>query len=298
MKIETGGSVFMNEWKIGFIGTGVMGGGIIHHLLASGNEVHIYTRTKKKAVSLLSEGAIWHEKPSDVANHCNVIFTMVGYPADVKDVYLGKEGLIHNAAKGTIFIDLTTSTPSLAEEIAQMAAEHHMVALDAPVSGGDVGAKNGTLSIMVGGNEASYQKIYPILQLFGQNIVHHGDAGKGQHVKMSNQIVIGSTMIGVCEALTYAKKAGLDLDHVLKSISNGAAGSWSLSNLAPRMLNEDYEPGFYVRHFIKDLSIALEEAEKMNLTLPGLQLARTLYQEIASQGHEDDGTQSLITYYT
>ncbi|KIL47520.1 NAD(P)-dependent oxidoreductase [Jeotgalibacillus campisalis] len=287
----------MEQTKIGFIGTGVMGRGIINHLLMLPNEIHIYNRTKKKAASLVDKGAIWQDSPAQIARNCEVIFTMVGFPQDVEELYMGEEGLIKNADAGTIFIDLTTSTPSLATRLANFAQERSMAVLDAPVSGGDVGAKNGTLSIMAGGSEEIFNKILPLFKTFGENIVFHGPAGSGQHAKMSNQIVIASTMIGVCESLTYAKKAGLDLNLVLKSISTGAAGSWSLSNLAPRMIKDDLAPGFYVKHFIKDLSIALEEAQRMNLDLPGLQLAKSLYQEIAKAGHDEDGTQALIAYY-
>lgn len=288
----------MTEWKIGFIGTGVMGTGVISHMLAAKHDVYIYSRTKSKAESLIKKGAVWIESPAELAKACNLIFTMVGYPKDVEELYLNENGLIKNAEEGTILADLTTSTPSLANKIAHLAANHGLASIDAPVSGGDLGAKNGTLSIMAGGESSAFDKILPILELFGSNIIYHGPAGFGQHVKMSNQIVIASTMIGVCEALAYAKKAGLNLDEVLKSIANGAAGSWSLSNLAPRMLKEDYEPGFYVRHFIKDLNIAIEEAKRMDLHLPGLELACSLYNEISSEGYSDKGTQVLIKHYT
>ncbi|MEW9503129.1 NAD(P)-dependent oxidoreductase [Jeotgalibacillus marinus] len=287
----------MSKKKIGFIGTGVMGKGIISHLLADGHLVYVFNRTKEKTLPLIDKGAVWGGSPSSMAKECSVIFTMVGFPTDVEEVYLGPRGLLENGQSGSVFVDLTTSTPTLAKEIAEKAALKNITVLDAPVSGGDIGAKNGTLSIMIGGDEKAFQTILPIFQLFGQNIVYHGPAGLGQHVKMSNQIVIASTMIGVCESLVYAKEAGLDLDRVLKSISNGAAGSWSLSNLAPRMIKEDYDPGFYVRHFIKDLKIALTEAERMDMTLPGLALAHSLYEDIALQGHDKNGTQALITHW-
>ncbi|MGD7043492.1 NAD(P)-dependent oxidoreductase [Jeotgalibacillus proteolyticus] len=287
----------MEQKKIGFIGTGVMGTGIIQHLLALPNEIHIFNRTKKKADSLIENGAFWQDSPAHIAQTCQIIFTMVGYPKDVEELYLGKDGLLQHAQEETIFIDLTTSTPSLAVKLNQSAEELGLFILDAPVSGGDVGAKNGTLSIMAGGSEKSFSKVLPLFKTFGENIVYHGSAGSGQNTKMSNQIVIASTMIGVCESLTYAKKAGLSLDLVLKSISTGAAGSWSLSNLAPRMIDDDFAPGFYVKHFIKDLSIALEEAERMELKLPGLQLAYSLYNELSNSGYDDNGTQALIAYY-
>ncbi|MDG5473098.1 NAD(P)-dependent oxidoreductase [Jeotgalibacillus sp. ET6] len=287
----------MEQIKIGFIGTGVMGTGIIQHLLTLPNEIHIFNRTKKKADSLIKKGAVWQDSPTFIAQNCQVIFTMVGYPKDVEELYLGQDGLLHHALADTIFIDLTTSTPSLAVKLNQAAEKLGLSLLDAPVSGGDVGAKNGTLSIMAGGSEEKFARVLPLFKTFGQNIVYHGSAGSGQNAKMSNQIVIASTMIGVCESLTYAKNAGLSLDLVLKSISTGAAGSWSLSNLAPRMIVDDFEPGFYVKHFIKDLSIALEEAERMELKLPGLQLAHSLYNEISNAGYDDNGTQALISYY-
>ncbi|TDL35220.1 NAD(P)-dependent oxidoreductase [Jeotgalibacillus sp. S-D1] len=287
----------MTKWKIGFIGTGVMGSGVISHLLNAQQDVLIYSRTKSKAEPLIEKGAVWKDSPAEIAKSCNLIFTMAGYPKDVEELYLNEDGLITNAKEGAVLVDLTTSTPSLANRIALIASNHGLSTIDAPVSGGDVGARNATLSIMAGGEQSTFEEILPILELFGSNIIYHGPAGFGQHVKMSNQIVIASTMIGVCESLAYAKKAGLNLDHVLKSIANGAAGSWSLSNLAPRMLKEDYEPGFYVRHFIKDLNIAIEEAKRMDLNLPGLDLACSLYNEISSEGYSDNGTQVLIKHY-
>ncbi|KIL45888.1 NAD(P)-dependent oxidoreductase [Jeotgalibacillus soli] len=288
----------MEKWKIGFVGTGVMGKSIVLHLLQAGHEVYVYNRSKEKANELVDAGATWIDSPAGIAGHCDLIFTMVGNPSDVEEIYLGDQGMLAHGKAGVIFVDLTTSTPSLAEELARQAAQKEIVVLDGPVSGGDIGAKNGTLSIMVGGEQEIYGTILPILQLFGSNIVYHGKAGAGQHVKMSNQIAIASNMIGVCEALVYAKKAGLDPELVLKSISQGAAGSWSLANLGPKMLAENYEPGFYIRHFVKDLKIALGEADSMNLSLPGLSLAAKLYEELAADGHELSGTQALITYWS
>jgi 3-hydroxyisobutyrate dehydrogenase len=283
--------------KIAFIGTGVMGASIVKHLLKAGNEVTIYTRTKEKAIELLNLGAQWASSPAEASQNKDVIFTMVGYPSDVLDVYTGKQGIFAGANEGTIVVDMTTSEPTLAKKIYALSKEKNIHSIDAPVSGGDIGAQNGTLSIMVGGDQPIFEKLKPIFSLFGQNIVYQGSAGAGQHTKMCNQIVIASSMIGVCESIAYGRKAGLSIDEVLKSISSGAASSWSLSNLAPRMLQEDYAPGFYVKHFIKDMKIALQEAESMNLQLPGLKLAKELYSELVEMGYEDEGTQSLIKLY-
>lgn len=227
----------------------------------------------------------------------NVVITMVGYPKDVEEIYLGEGGLVHNARPGTYLIDMTTSKPSLAQNIYEQASARGLHALDAPVSGGDVGARDGTLSIMVGGDEAAFREVMPIFSAMGTNIVYQGKAGAGQHTKMCNQIAIASNMMGVCEAVAYAKRAGLDLNSVLKSIETGAAGSWSLSHLAPRMIKEDFAPGFYVKHFIKDMQIALEAAEEMGLEMPGVKQAKILYETLASAGEENSGTQVLIKWY-
>lgn len=283
--------------KIGFIGTGVMGSSLVKHLLDHEHEVSIFTRTAKKAESLVEDGAVLVGSPQKVAENCELIFTMVGYPADVEEVYFGERGLLENAKKGTVLVDLTTSQPRLAQQIFEEATQKGLHALDAPVSGGDIGAKNGVLSIMVGGEKEIFKQISPILNLFGENIVFQGPAGSGQHTKMCNQINIASTMIGVCESLIYAEKAGLDPERVLRSISSGAAGSWSLSNLAPKMINEDFRPGFYIKHFIKDMKIAAEEAENWGLDLPGLRLSLSMYEKVAAQGHEEKGTQALVEYY-
>ncbi|ALS78120.1 oxidoreductase [Planococcus kocurii] len=283
--------------KIGFIGTGVMGSSLVKHLLDHEHEVSIFTRTAKKAESLVKAGAFLVDSPQQVANNCELIFTMVGYPADVEEVYFGERGLLGNTKKGTILVDLTTSQPQLAQRIFEAATLKGLHALDAPVSGGDIGAKNGVLSIMVGGEKEIFKQISPVFNLFGENIVFQGPAGSGQHTKMCNQINIASTMIGVCESLIYAEKAGLDPERVLRSISSGAAGSWSLSNLAPKMINEDFRPGFYIKHFIKDMKIAAEEAENWGLDLPGLRLSLSMYEKVAAQGHEEQGTQALVEYY-
>lgn len=282
---------------IGFIGTGVMGKSMAGHLLKANYPLVVYSRTKEKALDLLEAGAIWVETPKDVALKASVIFTIVGYPKDVEEVYFGENGLIPNGKPGSFFIDMTTSAPSLAIRIFEASKKQGIQAIDAPVSGGDVGAKEATLSIMVGGEEEAYGEIHPILEKLGTNIVYQGGPGAGQHTKMANQIAIASNMIGVCEAIIYAEKAGLNPDVVLKSISTGAAGSWSLSNLAPKMLNGNFEPGFYIKHFIKDMKIALDEAEKMGMDAPGLALAKSLYEQLAEQGLENRGTQALYKYW-
>ncbi|WP_282155133.1 NAD(P)-dependent oxidoreductase [Cytobacillus gottheilii] len=282
---------------IGFIGTGVMGSSMAGHLLKAGYPLIVYTRSKEKAESLLEKGAEWAETPKDLAQKANVIITIVGYPHDVEEVYLGENGLIPNGKQDTYLIDMTTSTPSLAERIFQEAEAKGMKAIDAPVSGGDIGAKEARLTIMAGGKEEDFDEVKPILELMGQNIVYQGPAGSGQHTKMCNQIAIASNMIGVSEAIVYAEKAGLNPEQVLKSISAGAAGSWSLSNLAPRMTKGDFEPGFYIKHFIKDMNIALEEAERMGMMTPGLSLAKKMYAELAEKGEENSGTQALYKYW-
>jgi 3-hydroxyisobutyrate dehydrogenase len=283
--------------KIGFIGVGVMGASIVKHLVNAGHEVTIYTRTKSKAEHLLTLGAIWAENAGQASKNQDIIFTMVGYPQDVKEVYEGDDGILHNAKEGAIVVDMTTSEPTLAKHLYEAAKQRNLASLDAPVSGGDLGAQNGTLSIMVGGDYEVFEKMKSTFEIFGANIVYQGQAGAGQHTKMCNQIVIASGMIGVCEAIVYGRKAGLSIEDVLTSISSGAAGSWSLSNLAPRIVKEDFEPGFYVKHFIKDMKIALQEAEAMNLSLPGLDLAKKLYEELAAKGYNEKGTQALVNYY-
>ncbi|CAM4048630.1 oxidoreductase [Geobacillus stearothermophilus ATCC 12980] len=282
---------------IGFIGLGVMGKSMARHLLKAGYPLLAYTRTKEKAEDLLQEGAVWKETVADLAREADVVMTMVGDPHDVEQVYFGEGGILENARPGTYVIDMTTSTPTLAQSIYEAAKQKGIHALDAPVSGGDIGAREGTLTIMVGGDEDVFLACKPILERLGTNIVRQGGAGAGQHTKMCNQIAIATNMIGVCEAMAYAKRAGLDPFKVLESIAKGAAGSWSLSNLAPRMLSGDFAPGFYVKHFIKDMKIALEEAERMNLPLPGLALAKQLYEELAQAGEENSGTQALYKRY-
>lgn len=282
---------------IGFIGTGVMGKSMAQHLMDAGHEVHLYTRTKRKAEALLEKGAIWEEDVASLANKAEIIITMVGYPHDVEEIYLGDNGIIQHAEAGSYLIDMTTSDPKLAVEIAEKAAAKQLRSLDAPVSGGDVGAKNAKLAIMVGGTEEDFHAMLPIFKVIGENIVLQGSAGAGQHTKMANQISIASNMIGVCETIMYAKKAGLSPEKVLKSITTGAAGSFSLSKLAPRMIEGDFEPGFYIKHFIKDMKIALQNAKELGLLTPGLALSLELYEELAEKGLEDNGTQALIKWF-
>ena len=283
--------------ELGFIGTGVMGNSLVKHLLNAGHTVSIYTRTAKKAENLVEAGAVLAASPKEVAQQSEVVFTMVGYPSDVEEVYFGDNGLLSGAKAETVLIDLTTSQPNLARRIFEAAEAKKLKALDAPVSGGDIGAQKGKLSIMVGGEQETFDRVLPLLELLGENIVFQGPPGAGQHTKMCNQINIASNMIGVCESLIYAKKAGLDPEQVLRSISSGAAGSWSLSNLAPRMISEDFAPGFYLKHFIKDMKIAAEEAEAWGLDLPGLKLSLGMFEKLAAEGYNDNGTQALIQYY-
>lgn len=283
--------------KIGFVGTGVMGSSMASHLLEAGYDVFIYTRTKSKAEELLTKGAKWIDTPQALAKKVDVLISMVGYPKDVEELYLGQNGFLENLSAGAVAIDMTTSSPVLAKKIAEAFREKGIGALDAPVSGGDIGAKNGTLAIMVGGAEDAFLKVKPIFEILGSSVILQGDAGAGQHTKMVNQIAIASNMIGVTEAIIYAEAAGLNPARVLESISGGAAGSWSLSNLIPRVLQDDFSPGFFIKHFIKDMGIALSEAKQMGLELPGLSLAEKMYQTLADQGLSEEGTQALIKYY-
>ncbi len=270
-----------------------MGAAMAGHLQAAGYRLSVFNRTKQKAAALLDAGARWCDSPKKVAEDSDVTFTIVGYPHDVRNVILGPDGVLAGCKAGSTVVDMTTSQPSLAVEIAKSAAEKNAVSIDAPVSGGDVGAKNGTLSIMIGGDKATFAELDPIWQILGTTSVYQGPAGSGQHTKMVNQTLIATGMIGVCEALLYASQAGLDLPTVLKSVSSGAAGSWSLSNLAPRIIDNNFDPGFFVEHFIKDMGIAIEEANRMGLSLPGLALAKQLYHAVSAQGHARSGTHAL-----
>lgn len=282
---------------IGFIGTGVMGKSMARHLLNSGYPLRVFTRTKEKAAELIEEGAIWENSVQDVARSSDVIITMIGTPADVEEVYFGENGIIENAKPGTYAIDMTTSKPSLAKKIFKQAKEKGIHTLDAPVSGGDIGARDAKLAIMVGGEQSAYDTVLPILEKMGNNIILQGEAGAGQHTKMVNQISIAPAMIGLCEALIYAKKAGLNPESVLDSISTGAAGSWSLSNYAPRIIKGDFAPGFAIKHYIKDMRIALESAKEMNLSTPGLAMALVMYEDLVKRGEGESGIHALIKYF-
>lgn len=270
-----------------------MGASMCGHLLDKGFSATVYNRTKSKTDDLVKRGATWADSPRAVAEASDVIFTIVGFPNDVREVILGEDGALAGCQAGNVIVDMTTSKPSLAVEIAEAAAKQDVHAVDAPVSGGDVAAKEARLSIMIGGEQDVVEALNPCWEAMGKTIVHQGPAGAGQHTKMVNQTLIGTCMIGVCEALLYGYKAGLDLETVLKSVSSGAAGSWSLTNYAPRIIKGDFAPGFYVEHFIKDMGIVLEEARRMELSLPGLALAQQLYIALAAQGHARSGTQAL-----
>lgn len=287
----------MTKETIGFIGTGVMGKSMAHNLLKAGYPLHVYTRTKEKAESLLAEGAKWEDSVQQLAKKSDVVITMIGTPEDVKEVYFGKNGLLEQAKRGSYLIDMTTSSPQLAEEIAQQAKEKGLHALDAPVSGGDIGAKEGNLAIMVGGEEKDFEAMLPIFQVMGNNIVRQGAAGAGQHTKIVNQMTVAPLMIGLAEALVYTKKSGLDPQKVLQSISTGAASSWSLTNYTPRILEGDFDPGFAIKHYIKDMKIALESTETLDFEAPGLELALSMYKDLANRGEAEKGIHALIKYY-
>ena len=280
--------------RIGWIGTGVMGRSMCGHLMSAGYKVTLFTRTKEKAAELTERGAAWAASPRDVAAASDVVISIVGFPHDVRQVLLGDDGALAGSKAGNILVDMTTSEPSLAIEIAEKAAKRNVTSIDAPVSGGDVGARNATLSIMIGGDEKTVAALEPIWKAMGSKWVYQGGPGAGQHTKMVNQVLIATTMIGVCEALLYGHKAGLNLERVLESVASGAAGSWSLSNYGPRMMAGNFDPGFFVEHFIKDMGIALAEARRMRLALPGLALAEQLYEAVAAQGHARKGTHSLM----
>ena len=285
-----------NKSRVGFIGLGNMGRFMAGHILAAGHPLNVFNRSRDKADDLLARGAVWCATPGEVAANSDVVITMVGYPHDVEQVYLGADGIVARAHRA-LLIDMTTSSPELAVRIAAQAVKVGCRSLDAPVSGGDIGARDAKLAIMVGGNQAAFDEALPILQLMGANIVRQGGPGAGQHTKMCNQIVIASTIMGVCEGLAYAKAAGLDLPTVLQSIGGGAASGFQLNIMGGKIINKDFAPGFYIEHFLKDLGIALAEAQRMQLEMPGLTLARKLYEDLAQQGHSRLGTQALIKHY-
>jgi 3-hydroxyisobutyrate dehydrogenase len=282
---------------VGFIGLGIMGASMAARLAAAGYPLHVYNRTRAKAEPLIAAGASWHATPKALAEASDVVITIVGMPDDVRALYLGDDGLIVNARRDAVLIDMTTSSPQLAEELAAHAATRGVHMLDAPVSGGDIGAREGRLSIMVGGAADVLARVEPMLRCLGTNIVLQGGPGAGQHTKLCNQIVIASTMLGVCEGLAYAHSAGLDPQTVLSAIGGGAAGGFQLNNLGPRIAKGDFAPGFFIEHFIKDMRIAHEEAAHMRRELPGLDLVRSLYQKLAEQGFTRNGTQALFKLY-
>ncbi|HEX8012801.1 MAG TPA: NAD(P)-dependent oxidoreductase [Casimicrobiaceae bacterium] len=283
--------------KVGFVGLGIMGHSMAGHVLDAGFAMHVFNRSRGKADALVAKGARWHDSAGDVAAAADVVITMVGYPRDVEAIYLGAEGIAARARPGAILIDMTTSSPELAERIARAAAGRGLSALDAPVSGGDIGAREARLSIMVGGEPSAFEEALPILKLMGNNVVRQGGPGAGQHTKLCNQIVVASNMLGVCEGLAYARRSGLDPETVLKSIGGGAASSFLLNNMGARILKGDFAPGFFIEHFIKDMNIAAAEAERLGADLPALRLAKGMYEELAAQGHGRDGTQALFKRY-
>ena len=280
--------------RIGWIGTGVMGSSMVGHLMSAGYPATVFSRSKAKSEPLLARGAKWAESPKAVAEQSDVIFSIVGFPSDVREVVLGGEGALAGATPGKILVDMTTSEPSLAIEIYQIAAAKGVASVDAPVSGGDIGAKNATLSIMIGGEKEAVEVLQPVLSVMGKTLVHQGPAGAGQHAKMANQILIATNMIGVCESLLYGYKAGLDLPTLLLSVGPGAAGSWSLNNLGPRIMNNNFDPGFFVEHFVKDMGIALSESKRLGLSLPGLALSEQLYLSVKAKGWGRNGTHALM----
>ena len=279
--------------KLGWIGTGVMGTSMCGHLISRGFAMTVYNRSKSKANPLLERGAKWADTPRAVAEASDVVFSIVGFPEDVRSVMLGADGALAGSKSGNVLVDMTTSEPSLAVEIAERAREKKVHSVDAPVSGGDIGAREARLSIMIGGDREIVEALQPCWEAMGKTIVHQGGPGAGQHTKMVNQILIATNMIGVCEALLYGFKAGLDLNVVLQSVGSGAAGSWSLSNLGPRIINGNFDPGFFVEHFIKDMGIALAESKRMGISMPGLALSHQLYIALKAQGHGRDGTHAL-----
>jgi len=283
--------------SVGFIGLGIMGQHMAGHILAGGYPLNVYNRTRSKADALVSRGAVWCDSPGAVAAASDIVITIVGYPADVEEVYLGESGIVTSARPGAVLIDMTTSSPALSVRIAKAAAAREIAALDAPVSGGDVGARDAKLAIMVGGDADAFEQVRPVLKLMGKTIALMGGPGAGQHTKMANQIAIASTMLAVAESVSYARVAGLNPEQVLGVIGTGAASSFLLNGLGPKMVREDFAPGFFIHHFVKDMSIALEEATRLGLELPGLTLARSLYSKLVSDGFGEEGTQAIYRAY-
>lgn len=280
--------------KIGFIGVGVMGGPMVLNLIKKGFDVSIYTRTKEKAQYVIDAGAHWCDTVADAAKGKDVVITIVGYPKDVEDVYFDDHGIIANADKGAVLIDMTTTSPKLSRKIYEEAVANGLTALDAPVSGGDVGAQKGSLAIMVGGDKDVFDKMVPVFEAMGTNIRYQGAAGNGQHTKMANQIAITGCIASVCEAITYAKNCGLDPQDMFNAISTGAAGSWQMTNNGQNIIDGNFAPGFFVKHFIKDMNIAIDESDARELGLEVLHLVRDKYVKLAELGYDNDGTQALI----
>ena len=284
--------------KIAWIGTGVMGESMAGHLMDAGHELFVYNRTKSKTDNLVSRGATLLNEIKDAPKFADVVFTIVGYPKDVEEVYLGENGLITTAKKGQVFVDMTTSSPTLAEKISNEFLKVGAYALDLPVTGGDVGARNATLSIMAGGDKKVFEEVVlPLVEKLGNNITYFGEAGKGQYTKLANQIAIATTMISVAESFKFAKEVGLDLDSFFKTVSTGSGGSFSMTSYGPRILNEDFKPGFFTHHFIKDMKLALEECEKMDIKLPGLETAYKIYNELEEEVRNTNGTQAISKWY-
>ena len=283
--------------RIGFIGVGVMGNGMVKNLLRHGYEVSAYTRTRAKALEALDAGAEWRESAADCVRDADAVITMVGFPPDVEEVYFGEKGILANARPGTLVIDMTTTSPRLAQRIYTEAADKGLPALDAPVSGGDTGARAGTLAIMVGGDREAFERAVPIFEAMGKSIRYMGVAGSGQHTKMANQIAIAGTLAGVCEAIAYARAAGLDVDEVISTISGGAASSWQLANNGPKSAHGDFAPGFFIKHFIKDMTLADGEARERDLPMPVLEKVLAMFRALEAQGYGDEGTQALIRAY-
>lgn len=283
----------MADMKIGWVGTGVMGNAMCGHLLDAGHHLFVSNRTQSKTDNLVTKGAKWCDTPADVAANSDIIFSIVGFPTDVESVFMGEQGILAGAKHGTVIVDMTTSSPALARKIYQTAKEKSVSALDAPVSGGDVGAREASLAIMVGGDKETFDQVFPLFKNMGKNIAYMGEAGTGQHTKMCNQILIAGTMIGTVESLLYAYRVGMDMDAVIDVIGKGAAGSWSINNLGRRIAKNDFNPGFYIKHFVKDMGIALAEAQRINLSLPGLAVAHQFYIAAKAMGYENLGTQGL-----
>ena len=283
--------------KVGFIGVGVMGNGMVKNLLKHGHQVDIYNRTRSKAHEALEAGAVWKDSVADCVREAEAVITIVGFPPDVEEVYFGAAGILENARPGTPVIDMTTTSPRLSQRIFQEAAKRGLSALDAPVSGGDAGARAGTLSIMVGGERATFEKCLPIFEAMGRSIRYMGGAGSGQHTKMANQVAIAGALSGVCEAVAYARVAGLNVDEVIEAIGGGAAGSWQMQNNAPKMAHGDYAPGFFIKHFIKDMTLADAEAREREMSLPVLERVLAMFRALEAQGYGEEGTQALIRAY-